>query len=177
MIIGLSGVPAAGKDTVAEYLERNKNFTHISLSAILREIVISRNLELNLHNLTEVGNSLIGEFGEGYLVKEALKRIDQNENAVISSIRQPGEITQLQKQNDFIMVFVDADPKIRFERLKLRGRAGDSETFEDFINIEKKQLDGKSGAMNLGKCKEMSDIVIENNGSIAEFSQKIENII
>jgi dephospho-CoA kinase len=177
MIIGLSGVLAAGKDTVAEYLEQKKGFVHISLSNILREIITSRGMEINLVNLTKVGNSLIEEFGQGHLVKEALKRVGKNENVVISSIRQPGEIEELHKHNDFKMIFVDAKPEIRFQRLTQRGRSGDSDTFEEFMAIEQKQLDGKSGAMDLGKCKEMSDIIIENNGTLEEFTQAIEKAI
>jgi dephospho-CoA kinase len=177
MIIGLSGVLSAGKDTVAEYLENKKGFVHISLSNILREIVSSRGMEINLQNLTKVGNSLIEEFGQGYLVKEALKRVDPQDDVVISSIRQPGEIEELRKHKNFKMIFVDAKAEIRFERLKKRGRFGDSETFEEFMAIENKQLDGKSGAMDLGKCKQMSDIIIENNGTREEFESAIEKVI
>ncbi len=169
MIIGLSGSPASGKDTVAEYLEKEKGFDHISLSSILRELVTKDGLELNLENLTKVGNAIGTK-----LVEIALSRVNKDNNTVVSSIRQVAEIETLKKEKDFFMVFVDAAARIRFERLKSRGRAGDSKTFEEFVDVEYKQSDGKTGGMNLTKCKEMSDYVIENNGTMEEFYEKIE---
>ncbi len=176
MIIGLSGMPASGKDTVAEYLQ-NKGFDHISLSAVLRDILRERDLEINLENLTKVGNSLGKEFGQGYLIERAREKADFSKDLIVSSIRQPGEITELRKQKDFKMIFVDADARTRFERLKLRGRSGDSETFEQFMIIENKQVDGKSGGMNLGECRRMADFVLINDGTPKDLKEKIEQIL
>jgi dephospho-CoA kinase len=171
MIIALSGTLVAGKDTVADYLENKKGFRAIGLSDILREMVKERGLEINLENLTKVGNKI----GTAMLERALSERRD-NENIVFTSIRQPKEIELLKKQKDFFLIFVDADPKIRFERLQSRGRTGDSETFDQFMEIEAKQIDGKSGGMDLGTCKKMADHVIENNGTMEEFGRKIEEV-
>lgn len=171
MIIALSGTPAAGKDTVADYLKEKKGFKLISPSEILRSILKGRKVEINLENLTEAGNKI----GTG-LVLQGLKNRVGDENIILTSIRQPKEIELLRNEKDFFAVFVDADPRIRFERLKSRGRAGDSETFDQFMDIEYKQSDGKSGGMNLSACKEMADYVIENNGPMEEFHQRIEEV-
>lgn len=176
MIIGISGMPAGGKDTVAEYLE-GKGFKHISLSQILREILTERGLEINMENLTRVGNSLKNEFSESYLAELALKRINIKEDYLISSIRQPGEIDFLRQQEGFKMVFVDADIKTRFERLKSRGRTGDSETFEQFQEAERKMSDGKSGGMNLYECKRRSDFVINNDGTLDDLYRNTDKIV
>lgn len=170
MIIALSGTPAAGKDTVADYLAK-KGFKLISPSEILRSILKERNLEANLENLTEAGNKI----GTG-LVERGLVGQPADANIIFTSIRQPEEIELLRKQKDCFVVFVDADPRIRFERLKSRGRAGDSKTFDQFMDIEYKQSDGKSGGMNLGACKQMADYVIENNGTMEEFNRRIEQV-
>lgn len=176
MIIGISGMPAGGKDTVAEYLE-GKGFSHISLSQILREILTERNLEINMENLTRVGNSLKDEFSESYLAEQALRRIDKSKDTIISSIRQPGEIDYLKQQSGFKMIFVDADIKARFKRLKLRGRIGDSETFEQFLEADRKMSDGKSGGMNLHECKRRSDYVVDNDGTLDDLYRNTDKII
>lgn len=177
MIIGLSGTLASGKDTVAEYLEKNEGFQHVSLSAILREIVAERGLEANLENLTKVGNSILAEFGPAYLVKRAEKQVDFSKDLVISSVRQPNEIEYLKTKKDFHMIFVDAKPEVRFERLRKRGRQGDSRTLEEFIETEKKQEDGKSGGMDLNRCRDMADYILDNNGTMDEFVRKIEEAL
>lgn len=176
MIIGLSGTLSAGKDTVAEYLVNQKGYDHISLSEILRDIARERGIEINMVNLTKLGNSLIETHGEGYLVERAKQKVGFDHDLIVSSIRQPAEVDMIKSQPNSYVVFVDADAKIRFERLKARGRAGDSETLEEFIELEQKQSDGKSGAMNLNECKRKSDFVLENNGTKEEFLERIEDL-
>jgi len=176
MIIGLSGSLAAGKDTVAEYLEA-KGFRHISLSVILRDLLKEKNIEINLENLTRVGNSILDEYGPAYLVKRAEKIADFSSDLVISSIRQPNEIEYLKKRRDFFMVFVDADIKIRFSRSEIRSRQGDSKTLEEFAAIEKKEMDGKSGGMDLQYCRKAADFVLLNNGTLDEFEGAIEKTL
>lgn len=173
MILGLSGTLSSGKDTVAEYLIGKEGFQHVSLSTILREIAKEKKLELNLKNLTNLGNSILRDYGPAYLVKRAEKKADFSKDLVISSVRQPSEIEYLRTKKNFFMVFVDADAEVRFKRLVKRGRQGDSETLEEFIATEKKQIDGQTGAMDLNKCREMADYLIENNGTMEEFEAKI----
>jgi len=173
MIVGLSGLLASGKDTVADYLQNKEGFQHISLSEILREVIRDRGLEVNLENLTKVGNSLASNEGPQFLVEKALDRLDLSRDAVISSVRQPGEIERLKKEQNFFMIFVVADSKTRFERLLKRNRLGDTKNFDDFLKIEQKQMDGKSGGMDLNRCREMSDFVLSNNGTLEEFERKI----
>lgn len=177
MIIGLSGTLSSGKDTVAGYLEENEGFQHISLSQILRELAREKGVEINLENLTKLGNSILADYGPAYLVKRAEKKVNFAKDLVISSIRQPNEIEYLRTKEDFFMVFVDADSKIRFERSVKRDRKGDSKTLEKFIAIEKKEIDGKSGAMDLNYCKAHADYVLLNNGTMEDFKQKIKKTI
>lgn len=177
MIIGLSGTLCSGKDTVAEYLIKRKGFSHISLSQILRELAMENNVGNNMEELTSFGNELASKFESGYLAKLALERVVPGRNVIISSIRQPAEIEILKTASEFKMIFVDADIEIRFERLRGRGRAGDSETLEDFARLEGFQSDGSSGGMNLNECMKMADYLIENNGSMSEYEEKIEDVI
>lgn len=176
IIIGLSGSPAAGKDTVANFLENKKKFQHISLSKILRTLMTKEGFEINLENLTNFGNSLIDRFGEGFLAKKAIEQFE-DKNIVVSSIRQPGEIKQLRRMDNFKMIFVDADIKIRYNRLEQRKRIGDNVSFDQFQEIENKQLSGSSGGMDLNQCKIMADYVITNNDGIEVLEQEIEKIL
>lgn len=177
MIIGLTGTLAAGKDTLADYL-CEQGFTHISLSQILRKMATSEGISITLENLTKLGNSIEEKYGPGYLAKKALEEIKQVKgDSVISSIRQPSEIDFLKSVENFYLVFVDADPKVRFERLKERGRQGDSKNLEDFIKTEKKQMDGKSGGMNLSECKKLADYVIQNDSTKENFIAEFEGIL
>jgi dephospho-CoA kinase len=71
--------------------------------------------------------------------------------------------SQMQKMFDLI-VFVDSKKELRIKRLKKRGL---SET--EAIQRIKSQL-------NAEKKKELSDFVIQNNGSIKELREKVEGV-
>src|SRR5690606_16077307 len=131
MIVGVTGFFCSGKDTMAELLMQ-KGFAHVSLSDIIRDEVRARGLEINIPNLTEIGNELRRREGAGVLARRALDRIDHSRNWVVTSIRHPAEVQALRARPDFIMVFIEADQRLRFERSLQRARPGDPETFEAF---------------------------------------------
>lgn len=175
MIIGITGSLAAGKDTVAQILEEN-GFRHISLSQILRDLVIKKGGDLSTASLTEEGNLLRHEMGDGFLAKKALQSVQGN--TVVSSIRQPGEVTELKKNKHFFLVNVDADPKIRWQRLKSRKRPGDPLTMEGMLEIEKKQMkSGGSKDIQLDVVASMADYVVNNDGDLGDLRTNVDKVI
>ncbi len=99
-------------------------------------------------------------------------------NSIIESIRTPGEIDFLKKQGNFILLAVDADPRIRFERIKLRASETDKINFETFAANEKREMtSGDPNKQNLAKCIEMADIVLNNNGSISHLIDQLNQTL
>ena len=92
----------------------------------------------------------------------------------MDSIRNPGEVEELRKNDGFVLIGVHADAKIRFERLMKRGRAGDSRTFEEFMEHEKKENNNEGAGQQLDKCLEMADKTIDSNGTIEEANKDID---
>lgn len=176
MIIGIVGSIASGKDTVADYLKA-KGFKAISLSDILRKVMLEKGLETTTANMTEFGNNLRNEKGHGFLAEEAAKQIEPDENVIVTSIRQVGEIEFLQTQSDFVLVKLDAPIKMRFTRLVKRGREGDIKNMAELEEIEAKQADGTGGGMNMNKCFAMADKEIINDGTFEELNAKIDKLI
>lgn len=175
MIIGIVGSIASGKDTVAEYLE-TKGFLSISLSDILRKIMREEGLEISVKNMTEYGNKLRETKEHGYLAKMAFKEID-NRNAIITSVRQEGEVTTLKERPDFILIKLDAPIEMRLERLVERGREGDIKNMDELKEIEAKQANGENGAMNMNKCFEMADFTLINDSTIEDLHNKIDKML
>ncbi len=176
MIIGIVGSIASGKDTVADYL-KEKGFKAISLSDILRKVMLEKGLEITTVNMTEVGNKLRGEKGHGYLAEEAVKQIESGDNVVVTSIRQVGEVEFLRTQPEFTLIKLDAPIETRLERLVKRGREGDIKDMEELKEIEAKQANGTGGGMNMNKCFAMADKEIINNGTFEELHVKIDELI
>lgn len=175
MIIGIVGSIASGKDTVAEYLEK-KGFETVSLSDILREEMRKAGIDISVPNMTEYGNNLRKTKGHEYLARLAYERL-KGGKAVLTSLRQVGEIEYLSKLPDFTLIRLDAPIEIRLERLIKRRREGDVKNMTELREIEAKQADGKSGGMNMNKCYALADYTIINDGSLNDLYKEVDSVI
>ena len=174
MIIGLTGKNAAGKGEIADHL-KSKGFVYFSLSDALRDEATKQSLDHSRDTLIRLGTEMREKHGNGILAKRINEKIKQNNgNFVVDSIRNPGEVEDLRKNDSFILIGVHADAKIRFERLMKRGRAGDSRTFEEFMEHEKKENNNEGAGQQLDKCLEMADKTIDSNGTIEEANKDID---
>ena len=174
MIIGLTGKNAAGKGEIADHL-KSKGFVYFSLSDALRDEATKQSLDHSRDTLIRLGTEMREKHGNGILAKRINEKIKQNKvNFVVDSIRNPGEVEDLRKNDSFILIGVHADAKIRFERLMKRGRAGDSRTFEEFMEHEKKENNNEGAGQQLDKCLEMADKTIDSNGTIEEANKDID---
>ncbi|MBS3062067.1 MAG: AAA family ATPase [Candidatus Diapherotrites archaeon] len=184
MFIGITGLNCSGKDTVAEILE-DKGFVRRSLSDEIRKEMRIRNIPISDRDaIIKMGNDLRKTYGPGILAKRLLASVDPTKNYSFVSIRNPEEVRELKKHPQFFLVFLEADPKIRFERLLARDKIGSvgwgktPKTFNEFQVEQEKELDNKDSAgQQLLKVREMSDIVIENNGGLDELRQKIDGFL
>ena len=173
--IGVTGLFCSGKDTFANYL-KSKGFEHISLSDILREELMKRNVEITRENLQRIGNELRKTRGNDILARLTLEKINPEKKYVITSIRNPLEIKKLASSKNFVLVNIDSNQEMRFKRMQSRQRnEKDPSTFEEFIESEAKELIPKEeSGQNLTACIKMARIIINNNSTEEELYKKIE---
>ncbi len=178
MIIGLTGTFGAGKGEVSKIL-MNRGHVYHSCSDILRAELRQRGLEETIENLAKLGNELREKSSSGELPKrlvEIIRRRGEGK-AIIDSIRTVGEVEELRKQPDFVLLSIEAPIELRYQRVKRRGRHGDDLTFEQFRNLEVAQMDGEGVKQNLRKCMNIADYKISNIGSLEELRQNIEGVL
>ncbi len=176
MIIGVTGFYASGKDTAAQYLAK-KGFTHFSLSDVIRDELRKEKKKITRENLIKKGNELRQSYGPGVLADIILAKLDEERNYVITSIRNPAEVRSLSRRKDFIMVFVDAPIKIRFERLRSRNREEDPQTIEELKRYEKLEDAKDPIGQQLSECKKLASIVLINETTLGKLHKKIESMI
>lgn len=178
IILGITGSNGAGKGTIVEYLVNKKEFEHLSASGLITQEIIKRNMPINRDNMIVVGNDLRAKFGAGYIAEELLRRAEKSENnVIIESIRTLGEVKKL-KEVGGLLVAVDANRKLRYKRILLRGGSKDGVSFKEFVDQEKKEMESDDpNKQNLLACKKAANYLIENNGSIKELNREIEKLI
>ena len=178
IILGITGTNGAGKGTVVEYLVKQKNFKHFSASGLISEEIERMGLPVNRENMIVVGNELREKYGADVIVERLMGRaMGERGNIIIESIRTLAEVKKI-KENGGILLAVDADQKLRYERNEKRRSNKDGISFEQFLDFEEKESQSvDSNKQNLVICRQEADYIVENNGSVEELHQKIEEIL
>lgn len=178
MIVGLTGTKAGGKGSVADILKAH-GYEYSSTSDRVREEAVARGIaDYTIRQLQDIGNELREKFGVAVLAKRSLEKLS-GKNAIIDGIRNPGEIEELRKTGNFILIGVDAPLQDRFKRLIERARESDPKDWNSFLEMDKrdKGLNEAESGQQVAKCLMMADFKIMNNGSIGELNEKVEQVL
>lgn len=158
-------------------LAERHGWIFISGSDLIREGLRERGLPIERENLRALGNEWRKNFGPGVLIDKSLV-MAKGKDLVIASIRSVGEAKKIHELGGKV-VWVDADPQIRFKRITSRGRgAEDEKTYEQFLAEEEQEMINDRGGeteLNMSGVKAIADIFIENNGNdIEAFKDQAE---
>jgi dephospho-CoA kinase len=175
MIIGITGTNGAGKGTVVEYLVQKKGFSHFSARDFLVEEIRKRGMPENRSSTREVGGDLRKKFGPSYIAEQLYTQaLEKGGDAILESIRTIGETEFLKSKGAFIGA-VDADRKIRYERVEKRGSITDHLSFEDFCIQEDREMSStEKWDMNVFCVMDMADFKLVNNGTLEELHAQID---
>jgi dephospho-CoA kinase len=188
-IIGLSGTNGSGKDTVGHLLAENHNFFFVSVTDLLRDEARRQELPADRQNLRGISAGWRRESGLGVLVDKAMAEYEKVKEQyagglIMASMRNPGEADRVHELGG-TMVWVDADPRVRYERVQAnaasRGRAEeDQKSFEEFLAEEAAEMhrSGDEATLNMAGVKAKADIFIQNNSSDLEtFRRDVEQAL
>jgi dephospho-CoA kinase len=179
LIIGITGTLGAGKGTIVDYLTKEKGFLHFSVRAFITEEIARRGMPVNRDSMVIVANDLRKNNSPSYitdcLYEESLA---EGKNSVIESIRTPGEIYSLRRKGRFYLLAVDADPVVRYERIKQRQSETDHIDYETFLENEKREMNSTDpNAQNLSKCIQLADFKLWNNGTMEQLISQVEEAL
>jgi len=185
--IAIVGLEASGKDTYANYLE-TKGYLHVAAGDFLRAQARRQGYKdpIDRATLSKVGDELKLKYGPSPIVTSTLEsyRVDQQKypaGIVISGLRRTGEIAELKKQLDAVVLWIDCDDEIRFHRQTVRARDDHAASLAEFIKKSHQEYRGDNSSdgkgVNLQAVEAMADMRIPNNGTEAEFIAATDALI
>lgn len=174
-VIGIIGTISSGKDTVADYISKKLEIPVFQTSQQLKDIAQERGLDLKRANLIKLGTKIAIEKGPDYLVKMIVESSDE-ERIVITGMRDLGHIEYLRAHTKLVLVALEADAEIRFHRTQDRGRAGEAETVEEFVENEEVENSGEH-TQRLFECLKLADYTIANNKGLDSLYKKIDDVL
>ncbi|RJO58970.1 hypothetical protein C4546_04025 [Candidatus Parcubacteria bacterium] len=136
MIIGLTGLPGAGKGTVTAYLSEKYGAVTRKFSDPIRDIIKRLYQPITREHMQGLGSFLRKEFNPNIFAETLLNDLSRENQKliVLDGFRYEDEYQLFRKREDFIFVAVEASLENRFARIKLRPEnAGDQNlTLEHF---------------------------------------------
>lgn len=183
-IIGIAGTNGSGKDTVGEILASDYGWLFVSVAEFLRDEAKKRGLPIEREVLRGISAEWRRQHGLGVLVDKAVELFERSNGGykglVVSPMRNPGEAQRV-KDLGGSLVWVDADPDVRYKRITKRARsAEDKKTYEQFLAEEQVEMEhsGDEATLSLAGVKAKADIFIENNGNdIEAFKNDIKKAL
>ena len=165
MIIGITGTLGAGKGTVVKYLVEQKGFKHLSARAFFQEQMEKDGIPVNRDTMIEFANGLRAKHGADYVFRELFKKAEaMGGDVVIESLRTVGEAKALKENEGALLLAVDADQNLRFERIHGRGSPLDQVTFEKFVEQENTEMSSvDEHKQNIATVMDMADHTIYND--------------
>lgn len=177
VVLGFVGKVAVGKGATVDYLVQKHGFYASSCSDRLREWLKDNDQEITREKLQGLAGEWRQKFGPAILAEKTWQKILENgaEKVIIDSIRGLEEVQFLKAHPGFHLIAVDASPKARFQRILVRQRESDPKTWEEFNQMEQRDLTGDG--RNIEACIKLADFHINNEGTTAELYQELEKVL
>jgi dephospho-CoA kinase len=164
LIVCLTGMPGAGKSTIADGL-KPKGYEIINMGNAVREEAKKRNLESTRDNLGKLMLELREKNGPGAIAELVKSQIElSNSNVIlIDGVRSNAEIEVLKKFGTVKLLAIHASTDTRFDFLQKRGRSDDPQTKEHFEERDNREL-----GVGISNSIALSDYAISNIGLTKE---------
>lgn len=178
-IIGITGTLGAGKGTIVDYLTTHHGFKHFSVRGYLLKIINQKGMEVNRDSMVDIANELRATNSPSFIAEELFKEaMESGQNCIIESIRTLGEVNALKTKGNFSLFAVDANRKLRYERILERASETDRISFDTFVENEEREMNSTDpNKQNIAACMQLADYTFTNDGSLEELYKEIDVVL
>lgn len=170
-IIGVAGMPGAGKATVMD-VAREMGCGVIVMGNEVRKETKNRQMEPTPENVGAVMLKLRQEAGPAAVANRCIPHIETMKKrvVVIDGIRSLHETDAFkQRFAAFVLLAIHCSPETRFKRLFKRNRSDDPANWQVFLERDRREL-----RVGLGDVIALADVMIVNEGTRMQLKRDAE---
>ena len=174
ILIGTTGMPGAGKDTVRRVIQK-LGFQVIVMGDEVRSEAKRRGLDITPENLGRIMLEMRRVEGPAVIAKRCIQKIKSMDSRfiLIDGIRSLHEVEEFRRIfPDFKVLAIHASPETRFKRLLRRGREDDPKSWEDFVKRDMREL-----SVGLGDVIATADYMLVNEGTKGELEENLMKLL
>lgn len=167
IVVGVAGRIGSGKTLVAQELAASFGFEYFRYSLVLAEW---HGVDpQNKGELQEIGGRVMSGEGQLELNRRLISRISPGKDSVIDGLRHPLDFASLDKEfgRSFSLIFVEATPEIRFERLRDR--------FSDFDHFL--EADDRPVECRIDELKQLSTEVLPGTLERTQLQVRLKSLV
>jgi dephospho-CoA kinase len=164
LTIGITGPIGAGKTTAAKYLAATHGLSYLRYSEVLAEM--SPEPTPDRQTLRDFGSDIMSRGMQSNLNQKLLSKMQSGINYVIDGLRHPIDFETLSTRPPFYLLYIDASPQIRWQRLSSRDK---SMTWEEFPALEEHSVESY-----LPMLKEKAYKIFLNEAQMTEFHKALD---
>lgn len=179
-VIGLVGEKGGGKGTFAQILAEetpsNLRCVRVRFSDLLRETLHAWALPVTRANLQNLSRIMVQTYGNGTLAQAIAQRISRTAAhiVVLDGVRWEEDRALVRSFSQHLLVYVTADPHMRYARIRSRGEnADDTESgFATFMAEERAVAE-----QDIVRIGATADITIRNEETVAELRAHARRVL
>ena len=177
IVIGLVGEIGGGKGTFFTLLKEESpqySIARIGFSDVIRETLTLWGLPNTRENLQKLPQAMDQFYGSGSLTHAIKKRAESKieDIVVLDGVRWETDFEMIKSFPKNILVYVTAQPEVRFQRLRVRPQNTGDFNLEWATFLQQEQAPNETSIAHIGS---RADYKIENNSTIEAYRNQVKD--